>query len=36
MEGEKKIKKTELELHKKEGDLWVAVNGKVYDLSKFY
>ena len=32
---EKKLKKTNLEMNNKEDDLWVAVNGKVYDLTKF-
>ena len=33
--GLRKIKKVELEQHNKPGDLWIAVNGKVYDLSEF-
>lgn len=39
----RKITKEELRLHNKvavdgksEADLWVLVNGKVYDLSKYY
>lgn len=32
----KKINKFELESHKSDKDIWVVVNGKVYDLSKFY
>ena len=38
----RKITKEELRLHNKaasenkEGDIWVLVNGKVYDLSKYY
>lgn len=28
--------KEELEQHNKEGDVWVLVNGMVYDLSPFY
>jgi cytochrome b involved in lipid metabolism len=39
-EGDKsnlrKITREELKLHNKEDDIWVLVNGKVYDLSKFY
>ena len=31
----RKITKLELEQHKTDGDLWVAISGKVYDLSKF-
>ena len=34
--GARKIKKPELELHNKENDLWVVIDGKVYDLTKFY
>jgi cytochrome b involved in lipid metabolism len=25
----------EVAKHRKDGDLWVAINGKVYDISKF-
>ena len=32
----RKIRKPELEEHNKDGDLWVVVSGKVYDLSSFY
>jgi cytochrome b involved in lipid metabolism len=32
----RKIKKPELLLHKSEDDLWVVVDGKVYDLTKFH
>ena len=36
MESNRKITKSELEEHKSDGDIWVCINGKVYDLSKFY
>ena len=32
----KQITKIELEEHNQDGDIWVVLNGKVYDLSKFY
>ena len=32
----RKIRRTELEEHNKEGDLWVVINGFVYDLTKFW
>ena len=34
-EKDKTISIAELKKHNKEGDLWIAVHGKVYDLSKF-
>eukprot|EP01063_Lacrimia_lanifica_P027523 TRINITY_DN3875_c0_g2_i1.p1 TRINITY_DN3875_c0_g2~~TRINITY_DN3875_c0_g2_i1.p1 ORF type:complete len:1108 (+),score=473.13 TRINITY_DN3875_c0_g2_i1:112-3435(+) len=33
--GSRVITKAELEHHNKEGDLWVALHGKVYDLTDF-
>eukprot|EP00347_Sterkiella_histriomuscorum_P023894 403333018 len=32
----RKITKDELEKHNQEGDCWVHVNGRIYDLSNFY
>jgi cytochrome b involved in lipid metabolism len=31
--NKRKITKFELEEHNKETDMWIAVNGKVYDLT---
>jgi cytochrome-b5 reductase len=35
MTEERKISRLELARHKKEGDLWFAIEGKVYDVSGF-
>ncbi|HVK55206.1 MAG TPA: cytochrome b5-like heme/steroid binding domain-containing protein [Burkholderiales bacterium] len=32
---EKRFKLTEVALHAKEGDCWMAINGKVYDLTAY-
>lgn len=32
----KKITEEELKLHNQEGDVWLVVNGNVYDMSVFY
>ncbi|KAK2756531.1 hypothetical protein FQN54_005424 [Arachnomyces sp. PD_36] len=32
---EKQYSKEEISLHNKDGDLWVLIDGIVYDLSKF-